>query len=167
MTKINFKISMIALVVGMFALTSCGGESKKQSTAETPETKTEAKADGVSAIPKDKITAVSWQSESEKQAAIAEIPQELLKSVGTLKNCMVLKCSDDGYKYKLVINIDSKGNAEANLEKLVNYYKSIGGKVEKSTNVLSDYEITFDYAVSRDISATENYIKVNFDVIKQ
>jgi hypothetical protein len=45
MKAINFKISVVAMAIGMFALTSCGGGgSKKQSGSATSETKTEQAA---------------------------------------------------------------------------------------------------------------------------
>jgi hypothetical protein len=43
MTKINLKISVIAMAIGIFAV-SCGGGSKQSSGSATPETKTEKAA---------------------------------------------------------------------------------------------------------------------------
>jgi hypothetical protein len=166
MKRVNFKISVIALVIGMFAVSCSGGGSKKQSTAETPETKTEAKADEVYSIPKDKIGILGFQTQAEKDAVLAEFPQELLKAVGEFKFSQIMKCSDTNYKYSFNIKAYSD-NGKADLEKLIAYYKSIGATVEKPNEVLAKYNVTLPYAQSVDVYATESAITVMFSVIKQ
>jgi hypothetical protein len=61
MTKVNFKISMIALAIGLFAV-SCGGGNKKQSDASGKKTDVEA-ATEILANSKDKeVTEANYQS---------------------------------------------------------------------------------------------------------
>jgi hypothetical protein len=166
MKRVNFKISVIALAIGLVMVSCGGGNSKKQGTSATPETKTEAKADGVSAIPKDKINVNT--DAGNKEAVIAEIPAKLLKAVGELSHCSVMKIGVlDGYKYTLIISTKNSKDGVADLEKLIAYYKSIGGTVEKSTVIGNDYDITFNYAQSRSVSAVPSGFTINFSVVKQ
>jgi ribosomal protein S19E (S16A) len=64
MKQLNFKISVIALAIGMFALTSCGGGGSKQNAAQQSDSeKTETAAPAKSASLKVKDTNTSnWQA---------------------------------------------------------------------------------------------------------
>lgn len=63
MTKANFKISVIALAIGMFVLTSCGGGSKQNAAQQSDSEKTETAAPAKSASLKVKDTNTSnWQA---------------------------------------------------------------------------------------------------------
>jgi hypothetical protein len=123
--------------------------------------------DEVYAIPKDKIRAVSWATDSEKEAVIAEIPAEMFKAIGELSHCTVMKSGAlPGYKYSLAIVTTNKdGNAD--LEKLVDYYRSIGGTVEKTNSLLNDYDVKFDYAESVSVDGMSSSIQVQFSVVKE
>ena len=166
MTKVNFKISVIALAIGM-VMVSCGGGNKQQQSATTSETKTEAKADDVYSVPKDKFGIVGFKTQEEKDAVWAEVPQELLKAIGKkLGACQIGKSYDANYKYSLTINTYSD-NGKADFEKLIAYYKSIGGTVEEPNAILRKHNITFPYAESIDVWATESAITIQFNVVKQ
>jgi hypothetical protein len=147
---------LIALAIGL-TVASCGGRGgNQQSGTETTETKTDA----VYTIPRDEI--------SGSETAIAEIPNEIFKAIGKLTYCMVNTSGvKDGYKYNLSIRTSNE-DTKADLEKLLNYYKSIGGTVEKSDNIWSDYDVKLDYAESVTIEGLElSYIQIQFSVVKQ
>jgi len=61
MTKSNFKNSVIALAIGLFAVSCGNGGSKKQSTASTPETKTQQAAPAKGTTLKD-LNDNNWQA---------------------------------------------------------------------------------------------------------
>ena len=164
-------IVLCLAATAMFA-TSCGGNASKKKSAdgatETEQTETKApKGVKVTAIPKDKITVMVGSTDSEKQAAIAEIPKELLKTIGKLTYCHIQSSGTlPGYKYTLVIRTSNE-DGKADLEELVNYYKSIGATVEKSKDIFSDYDVSLDYAKSLEVSSPGSYIQVQFSVVKQ
>ncbi len=164
-----------AIVLCLAAVTmfcACGGNASKKKAAdgatETQQTETKApKGVKVADIPKDKITVMVGSTDSEKQAAIAEIPKELLKTIGKLTYCHIQSSGTlPGYKYTLVIRTSNE-DGKADLEELVNYYKSIGATVEKSKDIFSDYDVSLDYAKSLEVSSPGSYIQVQFSVVKQ
>ena len=129
------------------------------SGSDTPST------DEVYTIPKDKRNALSWDT-SEKQAVIAEIPEELFKAIGKLTYCQIQSSGAlEGYKYTLNIRT-SNANGEADLDKLLNYYRSIGGAVENSSKGYG-YDVKFDYAESVEVNSPGSYIQVLFSVVKK
>ncbi len=163
--------TMLLATATVFAV-SCGGNANKKQTSDgttesaQTETKT-AKGVKVADIPRDKINALSWDSSDAKEAVIAEIPKELLKAVGKLTYCNIQSSGTlEGYKYTLVIRT-SNDDGKADLEELINYYKSIGATVEKSKNIFSDYDVTLDYAKSVEVSSPGSYIQVQFSVVKK
>ena len=58
-------------------------------------------------------------------------------------------------------------NGEADLEKLIDYYKSIGGTVTESASWQSDYDVKFDYAESVSVETAGSYIQAQFSVVKK
>jgi hypothetical protein len=121
---------------------------------------------GIIDIPHEDISVIGL--DSDKEAILAEIPAELLKGVGEsnfsqISNIGVLS----GYKYTLLINLDTaEGQGEAELEKLMDYYRSIGGTVTEANNLLDDYFVQFDYAESVSCSALSSSIQLQFSVVK-
>ena len=164
-----------AIVLCLAAVTmfcACGGNASKKKAAdgatETQQTETKApKGVKVTAIPKDKITVMVGSTDSEAQAAIAEIPAELLKTVGEVRRVTIHNSTFDGWKYLVNIQGAKSADAAADLEKQLEYYRSIGATVTKSTNLLTDYVVKFDYAESTDVGATESYVTLRFNVIKK
>lgn len=162
---------VLCLAAAMFAA-SCGGNASKKKSAdgatETQQTETTApKGVKVADIPNDKINALSWDSSDEKEAVIAEIPAELLKIVGEVRHVTIQNSTFDGWKYLVNIQGAKSADAKADLEKQIEYYKGIGATVEKSTALLTDYDVKFGYAESTDVSATQSYMTLRFNVIKK
>jgi hypothetical protein len=157
-----------ALAIGLVMISCGGGNSKQQQGGNSAtETKTEQPAaGGVSTIPKDKISPLGFGTTEEKEAVIAEIPQELFKSIGKLSYCQIMKNSySDEYKYVLTIRTSNQDGV-ADLKKLVDYYRSIGATVvEKAAN--SNYDVKFDYAQSESVESAGSYIQVQFSVVKK
>ncbi len=177
MTRLNFKkrnVTAIALCLAAVTIfcASCGGNASNKQAADgaTEPQQVETKAPKgvkVADIPKDKITVMVGSTDSEKQAAIAEIPAELLKIVGEVRRVTIHNSTFDGWKYLVNIQGAKSADAAADLEKQLEYYRSIGATVTKSTNLLTDYVVKFDYAESTDVGATESYVTLRFNVIKK
>ena len=163
---------ILALIMAL-SLAACGG--KDDSGNNTPGNSqngggNDTKTDGVYTIPKDKISPLGFATLEEKEAVIAEIPAELFKAVGKkLSYCNIQSSGTlPGYKYTLAINMYTEDDkAEAELKKLIDYYKSIGGTVEKSKTLLNDYDVKFDYAESVSITALSSSIQIQFSVVKE
>jgi uncharacterized lipoprotein NlpE involved in copper resistance len=158
----------IALVTVVLALVGCTGK-KETSGGNSGGTVTESNASGntgaVFTIPKEKINPLGFGTDSEKQAVIAEIPEELFKAIGKLSYCNIQRSGTlPGYKYTLVIRTSNE-DGKADLKKLVEYYRSIGGTVVEK--VSGHYDVTFDYAESVTVEGLSSYIQLQFSVVKE
>ena len=166
-----------AIVLCLAAVTmfcACGGNANKKQAAdgatETAQTETKApKGVKVADIPKDKITVMVGSTDSEKQAAIAEIPAELLKTVGELSNCVITKSTTNDWKYTMVINGKQSEDPHADLATLTDYYKSAGGTVVETavSNGTKKYRVTFPGAESLDIYPFGGSIQIQWNVVKK
>jgi hypothetical protein len=169
MKKVNFKTRLMAAAIAVFALTSCGGGNSNQQSGNATEIKTEAKAEQVTTIPKEDVALLSWQTVEEKEAVFAEIPAALLKTVGKLSFCQVMKNNSDEYKYTLLINSSTKTEEDmkVGIKALADYYRSVGATVEATNETFSNYNVKFDNAKSVKIDAFGKYIQIQFSVVKK
>ena len=166
MKRVNLKISVIALAIGL-VMVSCGGGGNKQQQSATTETEIR-NTNEIYTIPIDKIDVNEYAVTlgGSKEAVIAEIPKELFKIIGELRYCQINTSGVlAGYKYTLMIVTKKNEDAVADLEKLAEYYKSIGATVEKESK--SSYDVVFDYAKSVSIVKFGNTIQVQFSVVKK
>jgi hypothetical protein len=76
MTKVNFKIGMMAIAIGMFVLTSCGGGgSKQQGGSAATETKTEQAASANSGgLEVKNVNKDNWQAVIKAQREGLDFP---------------------------------------------------------------------------------------------
>jgi hypothetical protein len=121
MKTLNFKINVMAIAIGMFVLTSCGGgNSKKQgSPAETPaSTEQAAPAKG----------GVYKVADDDFDGNAANIPAVIKNGVGTLNEASV-----SGKKVELKF----KNIERSDFEALVNFYKNNGGTVAEAESSYS------------------------------
>ena len=103
-------------------------------------------------------------ADSERNAVLAEIPSEIFKGIGELKYCNITTSYDENYKYTVAIQVRESG--EADLVKLVEYYRSIGGAVEETGNKFNPYAVTFDWGESVEVKAYEDSLSLQFNVVK-
>ncbi|MDR1892478.1 MAG: hypothetical protein LBQ48_05680 [Oscillospiraceae bacterium] len=165
----------LVFVLALSLLTACGtgdngGTGSTGGNSNTPGTSqganNNADTNEIYAISKDKVNALSWTDESEKEAVIAEIPEEILYAIGELSYCNIQKYPFDGWKYTLAIltnNTDSAGD----LEKLTDYYESVGATVKKKGNSSVYYVVAFDYAESVDVTTLGSTIQIQFSIVKK
>ena len=156
----------IIAIVAVMALVLVGCTGKKETSVSSSSGMTTS---GRNSTPGDNLFDIPKDEVSGDEAAIAEIPNEMFKGVGKLSYCMVMTSGTlEGYKYTLSINLTTGDNkAEAALEKLIDYYKSIGATVVKANEALTDYNVTFDYAQSVSVSATSSGIQLQFSVVRK
>jgi hypothetical protein len=168
MSKANFLRNVAIIFACLAVMTACGGGSKKQS-GNASETKTEAKAEQVTTIPKEDVALLSWQTVEEKEAVFAEIPAALLKTVGKLSFCQVMKNNSDEYKYTFLINSSTKTEEDmkVGIKALADYYRSVGATVEATNETFSNYNVKFDNAKSVKIDAFGKYLQIQFNVVKK
>jgi hypothetical protein len=159
-------ILALALVLAL-SLAACGStDNGGNNSTSPPASQGGSNTSGIIDIPKEDIMISGI--DGDKDAIIAEIPAELLKGVGESDFSMISTTGVlTGYKYTLAINLDTEeGKADAELEKLMNYYKSIGGTVTEASELLNNYDVKFDYAESVSVSALSSSIQLQFSVVK-
>ena len=156
---------LLALILAL-SLAACAGNTDNDGNNSTnpPVSNNGGNNNGGSSlfdIPIDKIIGSS--------EAIAEIPAELFKGAGELSYCQVMTSGAlEGYKYTLAINLSTEDDkADAELEKLIDYYRSIGAAVEKTNELLNDYNVNFDFAESVSITALSSSIQIQLSVVKE
>ncbi|MDR0964212.1 MAG: hypothetical protein LBM60_06325 [Clostridium sp.] len=178
------KISVLALAFLLtLSLVACGNKDteKPNSGNNTPPPSSQSGNDtptpssqsgntnnpsGIIDIPHEDISMIGL--DDDKEAILAEIPAEFLKGVGEsgfsqISNIGVL----EGYKYSLLINLTTaEDQGPAELEKLMDYYRSIGGTVTDATYAFDDYDIKFDYAESTSCTAMSSSIVLSFSIVK-
>jgi hypothetical protein len=162
---------VLALML-VISLAACGGNTDNPSgnggnnSTNPPASNGGSNPSGIIDIPHEDISLSDISDD--KAAVIAEIPAELLKGVGESNFSMISTTGVlPGYKYTLLINLDTEdGKADAELEKLMDYYRSIGGTVTESKELLNDYDVKFDYAESISCSALSSSIQLQVSIVK-
>jgi len=171
MTVTNFKISVIALAIGLVMI-SCGGRGgNQQSGAATTETaKVESKGGSLFDIPKEKIIV---DAKLDKNTVFAEIPAEFFKGVGELAGtgaAAIFNNTLSIWKYSIQLRFYVKSGEDA-AKTLTEYYKSIGGTVREIGNKSNFAEVTFSWGESVEIAWSsfegQDSVRVQFNAVKE
>jgi hypothetical protein len=170
-TRVNFKISVIALAIGL-TVASCGGRGSNQQsgTATTETAKVESKggiSDNLFDVSADQIT---FGSSLDKSAVLAEIPKTMFKGVGKVNSVDVWANSIGSFKYSVVLKFHVKSNENA-VKALMDYYRSNGATVEETGNRYNPYSVKFEWGEATEIKfgsfEGQDYVDMQFGVVKK
>jgi len=166
-------IYLVLIVSLAFAFIACskksGSNSNNITTPSASQGANNSKTanDNLIDIPKDKIR---FGSSLNENAVLAEIPAAIFKGVGTVYSVDVMTDNYSSFKYTVVLKfyVNSSDNA---VKALMDYYKSVGAKVEETGNRYNPYSVVFDWGESTEVSfgspGDGDYVNVQFGVVKK